>query len=170
MEFEKIIQNAYTDTASFRALYERTVSKVFRYLLTRTGNRDLALDITQDVYVSLWKSLPKFVYRDDAHFYGFLFTVVRRRLFRATFGRGKSVELTDEYDIGVPETEQEDYRYLVRAVHTLPDKQQLVIQLRYFSDFSFKEIAAALATTEGNAKVIHHRAIHALERYLSPSQ
>ena len=162
MELKEILNNAYTDESMFRVLYERTSSKVFAYLLARTKNRDESLDLLQSVYVSLWRSLKWFRYQSDEEFYGFLFLIARRTLMK-TWWKPRHIELTDEYDVAAPDQGGEDYRYLFKSLDKLTKNQRLVIELRYFSDFSFNEIAHALGITEGNAKVLHHRALKVLE-------
>lgn len=166
MELREILNNAHTDESMFRALYERTSPQVFRYILTRTRRRDESLDILERVYTSLWQSLKGFRYQSDDAFYAFLYTIVRRMIWRMNWGQRTTVELTDDYDIAAPEEMREDYRFLFAALATLPTKQRLVIELRYFSDFSFNEIAHALGITEGNAKVLHHRALAKLQTHI----
>ena len=165
MELQSILENAHTDDAMFRKLYDLTVNKVFHYLLIRTGDRDVAKDVTQDVYAALWRALAGFKYSSDEEFYGFLFTIVRRTLARSRrlrVGETHALRLEDGFDIAAPVEEHEDYRRLLAHLATLSHNQQLVIKLRYFSDFSFKEIASALGMSENNAKVLHHRALERL--------
>lgn len=167
MELENIIKNAHKDDASFKLLYDQTIGKVFQFLLVRTKSRQVALDITQEVYMSLWQNLSRFSYVDDAHFYGYIFTIARRKLFRNFFKIKRTVSIDESYDIEAPSEEREDYRKLLREVDSLNEKQRSVISLRYFSDFSFTQIANTLSITENNAKVLHHRAIEKLKKKIS---
>ncbi|MDO8601984.1 MAG: sigma-70 family RNA polymerase sigma factor [bacterium] len=163
MKLETLLAQAVADEASFKLIYEMTTDKVFRYFLARTGNRHESLDLTQNTYTELWKSLSKFVYRSDEHFYGYLFTIARRQMMKSWRLFKANVSLEQAEDIIVAGDNREDYRKLFAGVDTLPHKQKLVLRLRYFSDFSFAEIALALSITESNAKVLHHRAIEALQ-------
>lgn len=164
MELETLIAKAVEDEASFKLLYERTVNKIFRYFMARTGNRDESLDLTQDVFLGLYKGLAHFKYKSDEHFYGYLFTIARRTHIRSWTNSPKTVPLLEEHDIiAVPQEEKEDYRKLLAEVEKLKEKQKMVIKLRYFSDLSFKEVASFLSITENYAKVIHDRALKSLQ-------
>ncbi len=162
-ELEAVISKATHDESAFRELYDATVERVFRYLLVRTKSRAASADISQNVYIALWKALPGFRYQNMESFWGFLFTIVRRELIRAKHKRAiEDISLDEVFDIAAPTEDHEDYRKLLEATSTLPEKESLVISLRYFSDESFAGIAAMLSITENYAKVLHHRAIEKL--------
>lgn len=162
MELKRILENARTTDVVFRELYDGTVNKVYAYALNRTRDKAQAMDIVQNAYAALWQSLDRFRYVSDEHFWGYFFTIIRRVLARE-WRRKKEESLSESYDVVAPDEEHEDYRVLLGAVEDLKEKEQQVIKLRYFSDFSFADIAAALSITEGNAKVIHHRAFEKLK-------
>lgn len=163
MKLETLLATADKDETSFRLVYELTADKLFRYFLARTGSRQESLDLTQNAYVALWESLPKFKYQSDDHFYRYLFTIARRAMIRSWRLRKPSATLDQVENIIAADGSREDYRKLIAGVDALSHKQKLVVRLRYFSDFSFAEIASALSITENNAKVLHHRAIEALQ-------
>ncbi len=164
MKLETLLaQAAAYDEASFKLLYEMTADKLFRYFLARTGERSESLDLVQNTYVELWRSLPKFTYKSDDHFYGYLFQIARRAMIKSWRLHRLSAPLEQAEHLFVEGEHKEDYRKLCAGIRALPRAQQMIIRLRYFSDFSFAEIALALAITENNAKVLHHRAIAALQ-------
>lgn len=165
MDLDQIFKSGDGKDVDFRAIYDLTIDKVFSYVLLRTQDRDWSKEIVQDIYLSLWKSLPKFEYISQAHFYGFLFTVVRRKLWKARIRFVKNVSLEDVYDFIEDESyeeNKEDYRVLLKEISSLKNKERMVLELRYFSNFSFGEIGSALNISENNAKVLHHRAINKL--------
>ncbi len=167
MKLETLLEGAAADEISFKLLYELTADKVFRYFVVRTRSREQSLDLTQNVYTELWRALPRFTYQSDDQFYGFLFTIARRTMVRSWRLLRREASLPEGFDLGVPAETKEDYRALLGKVASLPEKQRLVVELRYFADLSFAEIAAALKITENNAKVIHHRALLALQTVAS---
>jgi RNA polymerase sigma-70 factor (ECF subfamily) len=163
MDLEKIIKRAKDGDAGFRELYDGTFDRVYAYVLARTHSKFDTSEICQDIYVSLWKSLQRFEYISPAHFWGFLWTVVRRELIRARAKIKTTVSLEDIYDIPDEPEHHEDYRYLLESLEFLKERQRLVLELRYFSDLTFSEVAQMLGISESNAKVLHHRAIEALK-------
>lgn len=171
MELEKILKNTKDESFDFRAVYDLTIDQVFSYVFLRTGDKDFSKDICQDIYVSLWVSLPKFKYISDGHFYSFLFTVVRRKLWKARiknikmFSLEKFHDFIEQFDDEI--TKKENTDLVLRGVMSLTEKDGMVIKLRYFSDMSFSEISKILNITENNAKVINHRALKKLKQRLS---
>ncbi len=161
------------DREAFRDVYESSNDKVFLFLLGQLGDREVALDILQDTYIDLWKSLAKFQYKSDEEFWGFLFTIARRKVY-AQRKRAKNAN--------VP-VDQETLEYLHESTHPgsspptldralygalekLSALSREVLNLRYWSGLSYREIAIALQTTENTAKVRHHRAIKELLTHL----
>ena len=78
----------------------------------------------------------------------------------------ETVELDETYDIPSEDGEREDYRVLLEKVRNLKENERLCIELRYFKDLKFQEIAEILGVSENNAKVLHHRAIKKLKEDL----
>lgn len=167
MELENILKRSKESEIDFREIYDLTIDRVFSYVFLRTKDKEWSKEICQEIYLSLWKSIPKFEYISDSHFYGFLFTVVRRQLTKARIKKRFSISL-DEENIDFPneEVEKEDYRFLLKQLENLKEKERLVIELRYFSNQSFYQISEALNIKENNAKVIHHRALRKLKQNL----
>lgn len=167
MDLENIIKSAKADHSGFKQIYDLTINRLFSFVLLRVKDRDQALDLCQDIYLSFWQSLPKFEYISDAHFYSFLFLVARRKIIKARIKSIEKVELDDIFDIQAPEVQKEDYRFLLKQLEKLNENERNCLELRYFMDLGFKEVAENLDTTENNAKVMHHRAIVKLREFLS---
>lgn len=65
---------------------------------------------------------------------------------------------------GVSERQREVSEHVGRALEALTPRQRLVIQLRLWEKLPFAQVAVRLGTSEGNARVLFHRAIEALQR------
>ncbi len=163
---ELIRESKAGNETSFHALFDLLSDRLFSYALAHTRNRDDALDLVQDTFIDLWNSLRKFTYRNDESFYGFVFLVLKRKLYRHYKKQPRTVELDEKYIADNYVLEVEDYRYLEKMMGTLPKNYQELLRLRYWSAFSFKEIAAVMDVKEGTAKVWHHRALRALNKGL----
>ena len=157
---------------AFRELFDASSDKVFRYLLGQLGDRDEALDMLQDVYVDIWKSLPRFRYRSDQEFWGFVFLIARRKVYAHRKGAHKRHVAVDNETLEIlhdqsipPDLPIGDQSILQHAMQRLSATSREVLNLRYWSELSFKEIAIATRTTEGAAKVRHHRALKELQTH-----
>ncbi|MDQ5954417.1 MAG: hypothetical protein QG583_345 [Patescibacteria group bacterium] len=167
MNLEKSIELAQGDNTAFKEIYDLTINRVYSFVLYRIKDKGEALDICQDIYFSLWKYLPKFQYISEVHFYAFLFKVARRQLIKARAKSMNKVDLDEIFDIPSEDGEKEDYRNLLQNIQTLKDNERITIELRYFEDLKFEDIALSLGISENNAKVIHHRAINKLRKFLN---
>ena len=56
---------------------------------------------------------------------------------------------------------------LQQAIATLPQKQQLVFNMKYFDDLKYKEMSEILETSEGALKASYHIAVKKIEAYLT---
>ena len=56
---------------------------------------------------------------------------------------------------------------LQKAIATLPQKQQLVFNMRYFDDIKYREMSDILETSEGALKASYHLAVKKIETYLT---
>lgn len=160
---ELIAQVKEGDNNAFQGLFDTLSDRLFTYALSHTRSREDALDLVQDTFIDLWNALRKFQYKNDESFYGFVFLILKRKLYRYYSRQPRTVELDEAYIKENYTLDVEDYRYLEKVIGNLPNHYQELLKLRYWSEFSFKEIAAVMGIKEGTAKVWHHRAINSLE-------
>lgn len=164
-ELKKWVEEAQQGNAeAFRAIFELISDNLFSYALSHTGSREDALDIVQETFIELWSSLAKFFYKSPQAFYGFVYIILKRRLYRYYKKARPSVELEERHMTECYEMDTEDYRYLYKFITKLREPYQELLRLRYWSALSFREIAAFMNIKEVTAKVWHHRAVKELQK------
>jgi len=167
-ELENHIKACLTgELESFRYIFDYTKERIFQYILSRTSNREDSLDITQEIFVDIWKALPRFKYRSVGQFYGFIFLIARRRLIKYYRSRQSQVALSEQHDDLPAERDESDfnnYSDLLTSIKRLRKKHQEV--LRLWSGLSYQEIGQVLGATETTVKVWHYRAIQKLKKFL----
>jgi RNA polymerase sigma-70 factor (ECF subfamily) len=147
------------ENESFREIFEQMHARVFNYTLSHVWKRDDALDLTQEVFIDLWKGLKNFKYGSDEEFYGFVFLIVKRKIYRFHKKKHETVSLDEqEIDPGFEE-EHEDHAFLIRQIETLATKYQDILRLRYWGGMKLAEAAVVLGINEATAKVWHYRAL-----------
>ncbi len=169
---ELVQKSAAGNSAVFEALYEHLVDKVFAYIRYRTHTEDVAIDLTQDVFVDIFKALPTFTYSSKEQFYGFVFTITKRKL--ATHYANKHTQraaITSSFN------EEEHHGELLdqsvassdidKALHTLDDTTREIVVLHHWSRYTFPEIASLIEMTESAVRVRHHRALKTLSALLN---
>ena len=128
-------------------------------------------ELVQDTFVRAFASIDGF--RGESSFRTWLFTIERRLLLdRLRSARRRMVaEVTDdmaatEYDALDELVADESARRLREALSALTPTQREVFVLRVSEGLSYKEIAAAVETTEGAARVHYHNAMRAIKDLL----
>ncbi len=158
-----VAQSKRGDAEAFRVLSLQFDNKVLLYFTARLGDRDAALDCLQHTLLELWKSLGKFTYTSDEAFFGFVFTIARRQLYRA-WGKDEKVLSLDEEDapdVGVSE-HHDRITDIQSALQSLPALAQEIIALKHWSGYSFAEIGTMLGIAETAVRVRHHRSLKQL--------
>ena len=145
------------DRDAFRVLYDHEKDRVYSIAYHFFhGDRALASDVTQQVFLKLMTSIEKF--RGDADFSTWLYRLVVNACVDASRARGADVVGFDRCGIEAvarPDTQEADYARVqiaesVRAaVSALPPAFRIAVLLRYFEDFSYEQIAKALGCSMG---------------------
>lgn len=158
------------DGRAFEALVRRHQKPVYGLAMRMLRDHDDADDIAQRTFLRAWDNLAGFEGR--CRFRTWLFRICmnlcrNHHRDRARFADGDVPEGAAEEAIGAARLEREQLLDRLRdAVSTLPPKQRATVELRVFQGLPFKEIAAALETTENASKVSFHLAVRSLKSKL----
>jgi RNA polymerase sigma-70 factor (ECF subfamily) len=159
------------DERAATELVERHASALARFAIS-SGERAEVDELVQDTFVRAFASIDTF--RGESSFRTWLFTIERRLLIdrrRAEKRRRDRTEIQEddaatEYDALDNVVADETQRRLQRAVERLSPTQREVFALRVGEGLSYKEIADAVGTTEGAARVHYHNAMRAVKEFL----
>ena len=158
--------------AAFEALVRRYQKPLYFLCLRYVHDHDAAADLTQRAFI---RALEKMDELREAHiFRSWLFRIGANLALNHLRDHARFVDEESpdpEEPAVVPEAHlrleaAEDALALRRAVADLPTKQRMTLELRVYEELSFKDIAAALDTTEGAAKVNFHYAVRRLKSLL----
>lgn len=162
-----LIEAAQRDPACFAQLYENNFERVYAFVARRVGDRDLAQDLTSDVFHSALKNLARFEWR-GAPFAAWLFRIAANAIAdrgkrAAQLESIKSRQLhenapADEEDLA----EVEHRARLFKLVEKLPNDQRRVITMRFAQQKSIGEIARNLGRSEGAIKQLQFRGLQSL--------
>ncbi|WP_414829898.1 RNA polymerase sigma factor [Alteromonas sp. H39] len=155
---EQLISQALKgNRRAWLALIKRYESQIYHYGIRMTGNTHDAADLMQDIFISVYRSLGN--YRGDGSFKGWLFRVAHFRCIE--FYRRKRPEqgLDDtpepECEQACPETgylRDRTSESLMQAMQRLPLAQKAVVELKFFGQFTFDEIAEQLGLSANTVK------------------
>jgi RNA polymerase sigma-70 factor (ECF subfamily) len=136
-------------------------------------DHDDADDVTQDVFVKVYKNIEKF--REDAQLYTWIYKIATNECL--TFLNKKKrrfflpiVDVEQELSNKIDSSSHIDgdlvSMKLQKALLTLPTKQRLVFNMKYFDDMKYQEIADITGTSVGALKASYHIAVKKIEENL----
>lgn len=163
------------DDRAFRQLFERYSTLLVRVIRTSRISEDTARDLVQQTFLQLHRARAD--YQSGAPLRPWLMTIAYnlKRDYLRRSSRRQELPLDPEQHAASATTGNEASRRpedeLVRlAVSRLAEKQRAVIELHWFGELSFKEIAHVLGIGESAAKVRAHRAYKELRELVEALQ
>jgi len=159
---------------AFDQLMRKYQQRIYMHIRKMVIDHDDADDLTQEVFVKVWHNLDKF--RKDSQLFTWLYRIAsneclnflqkkRRRYFLPIHDVRK--ELAEKLDSNSGFTGDEIQLKLQKALLTLPDKQKLVFNMRYYDELSYEQIANITGTSVGALKASYHHAVKKIEEYLN---
>ena len=184
-EEKELIKQAQKDPEVFGRIFDEHYSKIFGFVLKRTGNLEVAQDITSETFFKALKKLWQFQWR-NVPFSSWLYKIATNEInsyFRK--GKYKSVSLEHLQEKGFdPVGSQNPHAELVEAedkiklhkdflncrerIGRLDIKYQEVIALRFFEKKQIKEISEILEKAEGTVKSLLSRGLDKLYDLMQP--
>jgi RNA polymerase sigma-70 factor, ECF subfamily len=169
---ELIAQWKAGDQRAATELVQRHASALARFASSSGARSDEIDEVVQDTFVRAFGSLDGF--RGDSSFRTWLFTIERRLMMdrrRSERRRPAGVGVTEEdaateFDALDELVADEAAARVRRAMDRLTPTQREVFVLRVTEGMSYKEIATAVSTTEGAARVHYHNAMRTIKELL----
>lgn len=150
------------DPRAFELLYDRHGGAAFSVAYRMVGDRAAAEDISQEAFLSIWRSRQRYAAERGSVRTWVLGVVhhraidslrrnvVHQRRRASAEGIEERFEASERTDLEA--ARREDARHVRGALDSLPDEQCRVIELAYFGGFSHSEIAEMLETPVGTVK------------------
>jgi RNA polymerase sigma-70 factor (ECF subfamily) len=168
------IKNPDSRNYGFNLLVRKYQQKLYWHIRKMVIDHDDTDDIMQDVFVKVWHHLDNF--RADAQLYTWIYRIATNECLN--FLRKKrnryflpihdiQGELTQKIESGPYIDGNEVQIKLQKALLTLPDKQRLVFNLKYFDELKYEEMAEITGTSIGSLKASYHHAVKKIEEFLN---
>lgn len=162
--------------AAFRLLLQRYSRKTYWHVRRIVISHDDADDVVQNTFIKVWEKLDSF--REDSQFYTWLYRIATNEAL--AFLQKKKSNLTSSMEgfqdqLGeklVAETYFNGNKVellLQQAILTLPEKQRLVFNMKYYENLKYEEMEAILGTSVGALKASYHIAVKKIEEILKKS-
>ena len=163
-----------TRNYGFNMLVRAYQQKVYWLVRKMVIDHDDADDLTQEVFIKIHKAIDNF--REDSQLYTWIYRIAtnecltflnkkKRRFFLPL--EDVSKELSAKIDTAPYLTGDEIQKKLQKALLTLPDKQRLVFNMKYYDDLPYEDISQITNTSVGALKASYHHAVKKIENYLT---
>lgn len=167
------VQAAQQNPAYFRPLYDRYFNQIFRFIFKRTGDENIANDICSQVFLKAIQKIGTYEYK-GVPFSAWLYRVASNEVaqyFRNTQkNRVVTVEEHTFSDLIDEVSEEGDFekirQSMLGALQQLKESDMVMIEMRFFEERPFKEIAQILSITESNSKVKTYRILEKMKKIM----
>lgn len=142
-------------------IYDGLITPLYTIALRVTGNRQLAEEAVQELFLKLTATPP----RELSHPRAYLFAAARNAAIDILRREPSHENVDDHHDLAAPE--REDTSDVAEALALLPEEQRSVVTLRINGGLKFREIAQATHTPLGTVLWRYNRAISSLKSILN---
>lgn len=151
-------------------LHRRAIYSHIRKMVMDAEDTD---DLLQETFVKVWKNIDKF--KNESKLYTWIYRIATNETLRFLENKRKKQalalnETSEKLMQNMPSEEQfsgeEVEQILQKAILTLPDKQRLVFNMKYFDEMKYEDISQIVDTSVGALKASYHLATKKIEAYL----
>ena len=154
---------------AFNAIVDSYSERLYWHIRRFLGSHDDTNDLLQDIFLKIWKGLPSF--RGDSQIYTWVYRIATNDAL--TYLRRNNGKADIDIEVLARKIDDDPYfngdslqRELHKAIRSLPEKQQLVFNLRYFDEMKYEDMAAVTGTSVGALKASYHHAYNKIREKL----
>lgn len=166
---------------AYTLLIETYQQRIYYHIRRMLQSHDDTNDVMQNTFIRIWNGLDNF--RAESQLFTWIYRIATNETITFINARNKKVTISfdgtdnaDDDNNYAPsayikgESHQIDgddiQQRLERAIASLPEKQKLVFNLRYYDEMPYDKMSEILGTTEGALKASYHHAAQKIEKYL----
>ena len=170
---EQLKSEQHKDEA-FKTLISLYKERLYWHIRNIVKSHDDTDDVLQNTFIKVYKNIHKF--KGESKLFSWMYRIATNESITFINKRAKQLKTTNEEvqqqalnnlksDVYFEGTEIQ--LKLQKAIATLPEKQQLVFNMKYFQDLKYKDMSEILQTSEGALKASYHIAVKKIEDYLT---
>lgn len=159
---------------AFNLIVMKYQEKLYWHIRKIVIRHDDADDVLQNTFIKVWKSLDKF--REASKLYTWLYRIATNESL--TFLKQQKTKYLlplEDHENSLKNSLMSDVYFngdeiqlkLQKAILTLPEKQRIVFNMKYFDEMKYDDMAEILKTSVGALKASFHHAVKKIEKYLT---
>ncbi|MDX2250536.1 MAG: sigma-70 family RNA polymerase sigma factor [Bacteroidia bacterium] len=167
-----LIEAAQKNPRRFALLYERYYRQIFLFVYKRIDEEEPTADVTSQVFLKAMQNLPKYQFKGvpfSAWLYRIAINEVNQYFRESKTSRAISMEsarISDMMEEVSEDTSEVNISRMMEVIQQLAPDEVQMIELRFFEQMSFKEVADVYNITENNAKVKMYRLLTKMKKLM----
>ncbi len=170
-EILQLIREKESLEQGFKLLVGKYQSRLYWHIRRMILNHNDSDDVLQNTFIKVWKGLPGF--RGESQLFTWLYRIAsnealsflkKNRRYHSLDLYDAEQELVGYIDDDPLYTGDELSKKLQQAILSLPPKQRLVFNMKYFEEMKYKDISAVLGTSIGALKASYHLAVRKIKK------
>jgi RNA polymerase sigma factor (sigma-70 family) len=172
-ELIKLFKNGGNPHYAFNLIVEKYKERLYWHIRKIVIIHDDADDVMQNTFIKVWKGLADF--REESQLYTWIYRIAtneslthlkqkRTKFFIPIIDVEQTLSRVIDNDSWFSGDELQ--KKLQKAILTLPEKQRIVFNMKYFDEMKYEEMAEILGTSVGALKASYHLAVKKIEKYI----
>ncbi|NCT18569.1 MAG: RNA polymerase subunit sigma-70 [Flavobacteriaceae bacterium CG18_big_fil_WC_8_21_14_2_50_34_36] len=178
LETEEILiadlQSETNRDIAFRELISLYKERLYWHIRKIVLNHDDADDVLQNTFIKIFRNIEGF--KGESKLYSWMYRIATNEAITFIHNKAKHNQVSSEkvQQIAINNLEADVYfegdeiqLKLQKAIATLPQKQQLVFNMKYFDEHTYEQLSEILETSVGALKSSYHIAVKKITAYLT---
>ena len=159
---------------AFKELLKLYKERLYWHIRNIVKSHDDTDDVLQNTFIKIFKNIDNF--KGDSQLFSWMYRIATNESITFINKKAKRLQVSNEdvQQLAISNLQSDVYFEgdeiqvkLQQAIATLPHKQQLVFNMKYFQDLKYKDLSKILDTSEGALKASYHIAVKKIEAYLT---
>ncbi|OEK07602.1 RNA polymerase subunit sigma-70 [Flavivirga aquatica] len=159
---------------AFKVLLKLYKERLYWHIRNIVKSHDDADDVLQNTFIKIYKNIHNF--KGDSKLFSWMYRIATNESITFINKKAKQLQITNEevQQLAINNLTSDVYfegdaiqLKLQQAIATLPEKQQLVFNMKYFEHIKYKDMSEILKTSEGALKASYHIAVKKIETYIT---
>jgi RNA polymerase sigma factor (sigma-70 family) len=165
--------NVQTKEKAFKELISLYKERLYWHVRKIVISHDDTDDVLQNTFIKIYKNIGKF--KQESKLFSWMYRIATNEAITFINKRNKErkVEISEVQEHLVSTLENDIYfsgeeiqEILQKAIASLPQKQQLVFNMKYFDNIKYTQISEILGTSVGALKASYFHAVKKIESYI----